>query len=81
MMKLPQNEKKKTKQKKKDLLSHPTVFKSRYFLSNCAKRVNVTHSGLAFLSAARLICIHTWGSGLQQGSPALSFIVSIVYLG
>lgn len=71
MMKLPQNEK---RNKEKDLLSHPTVFASRYFVSNCAKRVNVTRSGLALPLAVRLICIHTWKSGLQQGSPAPSFL-------
>lgn len=50
------------------------MFASRYFVSNCAKRVNVTRSGLALPLAAGLICIHTWKSGLQQGSPAPSFL-------
>lgn len=63
-MRLPQNEK---RNKGKDLLSHPTAFASRYFVSNCAKRVNVTRSGLALPLRARLICIHTWKSGSQQG--------------
>lgn len=58
------------------------MFPSRYFVSNCARSVNVTRSGLALPLAVRLICIHTWKSGLQQGSPAPSFfIVSITYLG
>lgn len=50
------------------------MFASRYFVSNCAKRVNVTRSGLALPLAAGLICIHTWKTGLQQGSPAPSFL-------
>lgn len=62
------------KRNKEDFLSHSTVFTSRYFVSNCAKRVNVTCSGLALPLAMRLICIHTWKSGLQQGSPAPSFL-------
>lgn len=49
-MKLPQN----ITVKKKDLLSHPTMFKSRYFLSNCAKRVNVTHSWFGFSFSSKI---------------------------
>lgn len=60
--------------KKKVLLSHSTLLTSRYFVSNCARRANVTCSVLALPLAARLIYIHTWKPGLQQGSPALSFL-------
>lgn len=37
-------------------------------------RVNVTCPGLVLPLAVRLICIHTWKPGLQQGSSALSFL-------
>lgn len=57
--------KKKKRNKHEDLLSHTTAFTSRHSASDCAKSRDVTRSGSALSLTARLICIHTWKSGLE----------------